>query len=100
FALSVAYGCALRGRERSIQLGKFERQGTGAAVADRAAVDAGDGGELAHGAGAEGLVGAVELGEGEVGFDGGDGVAGAEIEDGGAGDAFGAGDGAGGEEAT
>ena len=57
---------AARRRALAVERGESRRHRAGLAVADRAAVHFRDAGELAHGAGAESLVGAVQLGEREV----------------------------------
>ena len=67
-------------------------QGPGLAVPNRAAVDFGDGGELAHGAGAEHFVSTIDFSERKVALGVRDVVRAADFQDDGAGDAFGAGD--------
>ena len=93
--LASRHRIAFARRQLAEQRGQPPRHRADAAVADRAAVDVRDRGELAHRAGAEHLVGAIDLGQREVASPrAGDVVRAAQFEDGGAGDAFGTGDGA------
>lgn len=86
---SVYYGFALGLGEAAEERGQAGGQGAGAAGADGAAVHADDGGPFAHRAGAEFIVGAVQLGQREVAFGVGDRLPAAQLQHGGAVDAFG-----------
>ena len=90
----LAFGTRFFGEE----LAEAARHGAETAWADGAAIDFGDGGEFAHGAGAEHFVGSIDFGQRQVALGVGDVCCAADFQDDGAGDAFGAGDGAGGED--
>src|SRR5579883_1443412 len=59
-----------RSHRLQVEVARFLRDLAGLAVADRAAVDLRDSGHAAQGAGHEGLVGRVDLRQGEVAFPG------------------------------